>query len=483
MNTTNYSLHSAIAIIVLFITAVAFSSCSTLRQFQSTLLPTSDFFRVDNLPKGDQTALPGVLGATSFFKDKTIEKKFTVSYDKTWNAMKRVAMKFESLSKEKIAGGIFSNRPVIILDKEKGVIQIGKIEEPGKMGRLEGSGRFQDRTSEGYSWADEFHLKLIEISPNECKVEVNRKVVVGVPKKIGPSGASFEDELVERPSNCNYERWVLTQIEDDVTGKLKRESIAIVQLRPSKPPTKTFVYIPKKFNNISEGSLGIGKYIFTINGAVFTHASIFSTIFDDLSTESQTYMNMLFASYRDSIRSTLARIVEAKGFQIVGSFDSIDQMTYPQKQRASLILTCNITLSVQEVYINNSLVKGQIKKDTVQDSLLPSVFNGKLSISGQILFELFEPFSQEKMWSKSVAIVTNDGEFSYKVQFPGEEYFGEDFEIKDFVSGEDTRADCLSKMLSSNYEGAFDKVLDILDIDELTTILKLANDLRIKRKY
>jgi len=473
MKSTNCFFHRlAIALMVLVLAAVAFSSCGTVRQLQSSILPTADFFRVDNFPSGDQIAAVAAGGklVSGLFAGKAIENTYQAPYDKVWNAARRAAMRLDVLSRKKIEGSTLSYRQVVALDQNTGVIQIGKIEDPGDMGRLRGIGVTRER----HMWSDEFHLKIESLSPTQSKVNVLRKVVVGVPDVIDQFGTSFRDKLQEKASSGNYERWLLTQIEDDLTGKLKRESIAIIQLKLSEDPNATFLYTPRKGSTTSSFNLGLLKYSFTVDGA---------EQLKNLTSESSSFVQRLLTSYRDSLQLNLDRIIAAQGFRTTGVFENVEQMTYPQRQSSPLVLVHRTKLTIRESYGNNSVIQGQIIKNTIQDSISPTIFKGKLSVGGQFLLELYEPFSREKMWNKSINIPFNEVEFTYKATFPGEEYFGGDFDLKYVVYGEDTRAKLLGQILTSGFTKVLDEAFDSLKPNDLKQIFDLANDLRSKRKY
>jgi hypothetical protein len=468
---------SAIGLLVLCSIAALISSCSTIRQIQSSIVPTSDFFRVDNLPSGDQIASGVGESLTSKLltkalvgSSKPIEKTYEARYDDVWNAARRAAMRLDAASRKQPTSGVtLKYRAITVLDKNNGQIQIGEIPQLGEMESLSGLGI----TKEGYMWRDEFKLKLEQLSRTQTKLSVLRRVVVGEHSK-DPLRPSFGDKLVEKTSSCNYERWLLTQIEDDLTGKLKRESIAVVQLNPPEPPNATFVYVPRKRTTTAGLTLGLLKYSFNAEGA---------EQLKNLSDQTSVLIRQLVFSYGDSLQSALDHIVRAQGYRITGYPENLEQMTYPQKQSTPLVLTRRVNLTVRETYEKSSITQGQIKKGEVQDSLLPGNVNGKLSVSGRIILELYEPFSKERMWNKSINIPAGEAEFAYKLQFPGEEYFGGELDLKDFVFGEDTRPKVLGQILLSGYTRILDEALDSLSPTELKEIFELSNELRAKRKY
>jgi len=459
-----------IAIIVILL-----SSCASVKKLQSAFVATTDFFRVEQFPTNEEIPIAG----GSAFAGKPIEHTYQAPAEKVWAALRRTALRLEALSKKKVEGVTLSHRPVIRLDENAGRIEVGKIEDPGEMGRFRGIGV----TAYGNSWGDGFTITIKALSPTQTNVTVSRRVVTAEPEKIDQFGTSFRDKLLERASTGNYERWILTQIEDDLAGKLKRESLAIVQLKPTEPPGATFSYRPSRRSTSTGRMLSLLKLQLTINGLDPVHLSFpAENLFRKLTSESFVYIFQLLKAYKDSTESALQRAILAQGYRITGTLEHLDDMTYPQKQAAPLVLMPQAVLSLREMYDQNSVIEGQITKGTSQDSLCPGVVKGKLSMAGHLELYLYEPFSREKMWAKKVSISRQQRDFTYKWTMPGAEYFGGELDPKDFVHGEDTRPKVLSEMLMGEYLKVLEEVFNSLNPSELQPIFESANELRTKRK-
>ena len=67
-----------------------------------------------------------------------------------------------------------------------------------------------------HTWKDKIVLKLIRDS---CKtrVMVTRNVIIPTNRVLHPP------HVMEMMSNGNYERWILTQIDDDLAGKIRNK--------------------------------------------------------------------------------------------------------------------------------------------------------------------------------------------------------------------------------------------------------------------
>lgn len=66
------------------------------------------------------------------------------------------------------------------------------------------------------TWKDKIIIKLVQDS-GKTRVIVSRSVVIPVSRVIHPP------HVMEMISNGNYERWILTQIDDDLAGKIRNK--------------------------------------------------------------------------------------------------------------------------------------------------------------------------------------------------------------------------------------------------------------------
>ena len=187
--------------ILLVLIIAAMSSCSAVRQFGSVMYAGNDYFRVEAFPAGDQTAVTGSTG-------KGIVCIFDAPLPRVWPSVKRAAEKMDKLSRKSVQGVTLTYRPVIAANDAAGAMQIGNIVDPGELGDLSGIGV----NREGNSWADEFVVKADAISSTQTKLLIIRRVV----ESIKADQYALRFKLHDRISTGNYERWFLTQIEDDL---------------------------------------------------------------------------------------------------------------------------------------------------------------------------------------------------------------------------------------------------------------------------
>jgi hypothetical protein len=156
----------------------------------SALAQDKEFKRVEQYPKGDQIAVMSSTFLAGAINMHTEQNVYNAPYDKVWAATQRAT---QALSK---VGG----QSVVSTDEQSGRIQNGKINQDDLVGR--GS----------YQWADEFITEVTRLTSSMTRVTVSRKVV----KKT----QNLRNQYVWQTASSNgkIERWVLTQIEDEVNN-------------------------------------------------------------------------------------------------------------------------------------------------------------------------------------------------------------------------------------------------------------------------
>lgn len=162
--------------VMALITLFCFSSAAQKKHFE----------RVEKLPEGEQVRH----SIGSFFggiKDGNVEEfTFDAPYEVVWPAVKRVAETFAKTGK----------RPVTAIEEENGRIQNGVITQNAFIGAGPGA------------WLDLFLSEATQVSTTKTKVSIMRKVVE---KEI-----TGDREIKTQWSNGKLERYLLTQIEDEI---------------------------------------------------------------------------------------------------------------------------------------------------------------------------------------------------------------------------------------------------------------------------
>ncbi|MDO8333169.1 MAG: hypothetical protein Q7T35_00685 [Nitrosomonas sp.] len=153
-----------------------------------------------------------------------------------------------------------------------------------------------------------------------------------------------------------------------------------------------------------------------------------------------------------SMQTDLEKIIIAKGYTTAGTFSSIDEMTYSQKERASFILRpiINLDLNVQRE---------------------------QGTMSGNVTLELMEPMSKEKIWIKRLNLDPIIGPISYEfanVQTPPDMRL----RLVQIISTNSVR-----KLLNDFYMPAMGKIWDHFDPREINNLKSDSDKLKGKTQY
>lgn len=97
-----------------------------------------------------------------------------------------------------------------------------------------------------------------------------------------------------------------------------------------------------------------------------------------------------FAGLKDSLRRDFTAIIAAKGFGVLGPFDSYDLIPYKDKKKIDLYLTPAVELRI----------------NTPEE--IRSYGDIKVEVDGNIALEMREPMTRELMWVKKVPFAKFD---------------------------------------------------------------------------
>lgn len=161
--------------------------------------------RVEEFPKGEQVSIL-IGGWLSGIKDvNVITRVYDAPYNKVWLAAKLTAEKLDKIGK----------RLLVLVDEKNGRTTNGVIDQNVLIGL--GSG----------AWVDQFQIEVTSVSDNKTKVDITRKVV----EKDILGGEHWKSQY----SNSNIEKWVLTQIDDQINPAMM-ENTAVSKRNPTSVP-------------------------------------------------------------------------------------------------------------------------------------------------------------------------------------------------------------------------------------------------------
>lgn len=173
-------------------------------------------------------------------------------------------------------------------------------------------------------------------------------------------------------------------------------------------------------------------------------------------------------------KTDMEKILVARGFNTIGPFDSIDEMTYSQKERSSLILT-----PLFEVKID--FVGGDVR-----DAGLGSVSQtGTVSMAGRVSLALREPMTQEKVWLKHFSLEALSAPYTASVR-AGNPDSGE-LLTAILLGGanqpKNDQVEATVRVLNDFYQNAMMKMSNLLDTREILQLRAEAEKLKKLKRY
>lgn len=152
----------------------------------------------------------------------------------------------------------------------------------------------------------------------------------------------------------------------------------------------------------------------------------------------------------EAMQTDIEKIIISRGFTTAGSYLNFDEMTYSQKEHASLIL-----------------------KPTVNLDLFTSGAEG--TVSGSVTLELLEPMSREKVWIKRldlIPITKNIKLETVQIQTPQGSRFVRVISTNSVI-----------ELMNSFYTQTMDKIWNHLDAQEINNLKSDTDKLKSKTQY
>lgn len=211
------------------------------------------------------------------------------------------------------------------------------------------------------------------------------------------------------------------------------------------PVTPNFAFTPPNSGATTHSSMTIGILRPSAPGRV-AGASFFGADVPIFDTGKAVIEQMLNATQAD-----IERIIIARGFTTAGAYPTIDEMTYGQKQQASLILRplFTVNLTVATVPFSGSTA----------------------TISGYAVLELLEPMSREKVWVKRLDLVPITKPVRMEIGQSGGQ----------MISVISTSS--LTDLLNAFYTPTMEKMWNQLDAREIQALKRDADKLKATTQY
>lgn len=170
-----------------------------------------------------------------------------------------------------------------------------------------------------------------------------------------------------------------------------------------------------------------------------------------------------------ALRSSFGELLISKGFTTSGPFNSLSDMTFPEKKGANLVMFPQIDIS--ETYRPEN-VRKERRHNVLTGTQEVSVCNIVMQFSGSVQLVVLEPITEQKMWVKRIEVSTE------KKNFPGEG--------NQICSGQATTREIKNQYLKS-LENIYMQVMKNLDryvnAEEFNMLKAQAVELREKKSY
>ena len=101
--------------------------------------------------------------------------------------------------------------------------------------------------------------------------------------------------------------------------------------------------------------------------------------------------------FTEALTSAVEQNLNGAGFKLAGPYDSLEEMTFPQKKQADLVVKLS------------SGVKITTPQGTPEVSSLGALttkYSGNCELTGHVSMEIWEPISAQRIWTKRVEMPT-----------------------------------------------------------------------------
>lgn len=173
--------------------------------------------------------------------------------------------------------------------------------------------------------------------------------------------------------------------------------------------------------------------------------------------------------FQQSLAKDIERLLIEKGYKLLGPFQSLNEMTFPQKKQSDLTLSTIIDFNFQE-----PLRQQNVKTDWAAVALgggnaeyVEYFWEGPCHMTGFISFEVFEPLSYQKMWTKKVDVP------SVK-----EDCTASNTDLYKIVS-----YNAAAKLMEQIYKDTISKAHIYFNVEEMDIVRKQSLELRGRKVY
>lgn len=180
----------------------------------------------------------------------------------------------------------------------------------------------------------------------------------------------------------------------------------------------------------------------------------------------------LFKNFEFALGKDIEEIIIAKGFNLLGPYDSRDEMIYIDKKKSDIFIQIEIDprFTAHEGGWKSSFSLSNSTRVLYK-------YSGKVSLIGKINISGIEPLTGQKIWAKSVSIPNVE-------DIPIETSKKYNHILNDLELINDPAVyNELGKALAKQYVGILDKITAHFNVQELTSMKSQINDLKSKKEF
>lgn len=173
--------------------------------------------------------------------------------------------------------------------------------------------------------------------------------------------------------------------------------------------------------------------------------------------------------FSSSLAADFLELLTAKGFTVSGPYATVNEMTYPEKKNADLIL-------VPEVDLEPQIRVVAVPQMNILTGMSGYKYDGDSFMQGRITLAVMESLSGQRMWSKSIELPASKmpfhGQTKYATAVPGNEYLLDPALVA-----------VQSAQLEQYYNDVLAKAWTYLNAEEMQQTKAAAQDVRAKTTF
>ena len=168
----------------------------------------------------------------------------------------------------------------------------------------------------------------------------------------------------------------------------------------------------------------------------------------------------LFRTFARNMANDFGEILTARGFSTKGPFQEYDLMTYSDKEGSDLVLTAEVEFTSDLTQLSYSTF-GKV--------------SGPLTVSCHINLVAYESLTNNRLWTKSVAITPVRVEIASRKTYPNRA------SLHTLLVNENQFYTALGRALEAQYTEIMNRIYGYLDPKEMATVKQAAQKLRERK--